>query len=267
MSNAMINVCDETLELRLQMDTEWGDTHSEKYSHTLIYFFTHSLTHSQRISGRRHLNNNNGIEKETISNDIAKCWVHRQLALAYSVKSELIWSTVTTTKTTQAAGQGRARQGRAQWFSSCAMSPVGCPLFSSYCRCWAIISWSTSLSLLFTFLLWPDALLLLLLLFGRVDMWEKNWGQVDVLCPPVAFLPSDETAHCLAAHSIHLFLYLSPLVLIISQKKKKTPAAFCRAWHMVTKHAKKKHPRLRPIKFSICFFYELLLAGVFWFQR
>lgn len=102
-----------------------GRIHTQRNTHTHSYTFSHTHIHSQRKSGRRHLNNNNGIEKETISNDIAKCWVHRQLALAYSVKSELIWSTVTTT--TQAAGQGRA-----QWFSSCAMSPVGCPLFSSY---------------------------------------------------------------------------------------------------------------------------------------
>lgn len=216
-------------------------THSEKYSHTLIHLFTHS----QRKSGRRHLNNNNGIEKETISNDIAKCWVHRQLALAYSVKSELIWSTVTTTTTTQGgAGQSRTGRGRAGHNDS-AVVP---------CAQWVVPS---AVAAAAAELLYPDPLpypccllfycgLTLCCCLGALTCERRIEAQLmlvgldaSFLCPPVAFLPSDETAHCLAAHSIQLFLSLSPLELIISQKEKKTPAAFCRAWHMVTKHAKK----------------------------
>lgn len=121
MSNAMINACDETLELRWQMETGWGrqrrytytPIHAHQYTHSCTLTLLYTLTH--RTSGRRHLNNNNGIEKEryqTISQS-AECMHrrHRQLALAYSVKSELIWSTVTTTTTTtttEAAGPGRA---------------------------------------------------------------------------------------------------------------------------------------------------------------
>lgn len=48
MSNAMINVCDETLELRSQMDTSGGKTHTHTstHSYTKVYTHTHKKNHT-----------------------------------------------------------------------------------------------------------------------------------------------------------------------------------------------------------------------------